>query len=238
MTAALDRLISAQATYWEKKKFHMEEPEKVNKLPFITISREYGCYGYQVALKLAEILNTEYKPEPLWAAYDRKLLEKLMIDTGLSSSLIDTLTGKARNKLTDLIQTSFSSFPPQVAVHKKLVETILMLAMNGNAIIVGRGGNMVTKARKVEGGFHVRLVASLDKRAEKIAGVMNITKLEATKVIKEKTKLREEYMKEFFKMDISDPHHYDLIINDGTFNVEHSALMIIQGMKFRGLLEQ
>jgi cytidylate kinase len=161
-----------------------------------------------------------------------------MIDTGLSSSLIDTLTGKARNKLTDLIQTSFSSFPPQVAVHKKLVETILMLAMNGNAIIVGRGGNMVTKARKVEGGFHVRLVASLDKRAEKIAGVMNITKLEATKVIKEKTKLREEYMKEFFKMDISDPHHYDLIINDGTFNVEHSALMIIQGMKFRGLLEQ
>lgn len=236
MTSAVDKYTNAQAIYWQKQKFQLDEPEKVNKLPFVTISREYGCGGYVVASKLTEIINEEFKPEPLWAAYDKKLLAKLMIDTGLSSSLIDTLTGKARNKLTDLIQTSFSDFPPQVAVHKKLVETILMLALNGNAVIVGRGGNMVTKAKKISNGFHVRLIAPYDCRAEKIAKAMNISKIEATKLIKEKTKEREEYFREFFKMDIGDPHHYDIVINDATFSVEQSARLIIQGMKYKGLL--
>ncbi len=234
MTAALDRLVNVQSLYWEKKKFQHEELEKVTKLPFITISREYGCCGYMVAQKVSEILNEEFKPEPLWAAYDKKILEKLMIDTGLSSSLIDTLTNKARSRLADLIQTTFSNFPPQVAVHKKLVETIVSLAMNGNVIIVGRGGNMVTK--EIANGFHVRLMAPLDARAEKIGKVMNLTKLDATKVIKEKTRLREEYMKEFFKRDIADPHHYDLLINDSTFSIENSAKLIIEAMKLKGLL--
>jgi len=234
MAAAIDKYINAQVIYWQKQKFQNEEPEKSNKLPFVTISREYGCCGYMVAIKLAEILNEEFKPDPLWAAYDRKLIEKLMVDTGLSSTLLDTLTGRARNKMTELIQTMFSKFPPQVAVHKKLVEIIALLAMNGNAIIVGRGGNTVTK--NISSGFHVRLVASVDCRAEKIAKAMNLTKVDATKMINEKSKLRDEYMKEFFKIDLADPHNYDMVINDGTFSIEHCARLIIEGMKYKGLL--
>jgi len=236
MTFAIDKYMNAQALYWQKKKYQLEEPEKVNKLPFVTISREYGCCGYMIAQKLSEMLNEQLNPEPLWAAYDRKLLEKLMIDTGLSSNLIDTLTGKARSRLTDLIQTTFSKFPPQVAVHKKLVETIAMLALNGHVVIVGRGGNMVTK--DMDGGFHVRLIAPVDTRAEKVGKVMNLTKLEAVKIIKERTKQREDYMKEFFKIDLADPHQYDLIINDSTFSIEQCAKMILEGMKLKGLITE
>lgn len=234
MTAAIDKYMNAQAIYWQKQKFQLEEPEKINKLPFVTISREYGCCGFQVAKKITEIFNEEFKPDPLWAAFDNKLFEKMMNDTGLSSSLVDTLTNKARNKLTDLVQTSFSNFPPQVSVHKKLVEMIAMLAMNGNVVIVGRGANKITK--DMSGGFHVRLVAPFDARVEKIEKAMNISKLKATNLIKEKTKQREGYMKEFFKIDITDPHNYDLVINDSTFSVENSARMIIQGMKYKGVL--
>jgi len=236
MTAAIDKYVNAQAIYWRKQKFQQDEPEKINKLPFVTISREYGCCGYKIALKLSEILNEEFNPEPLWAAYDKKIIEKLMIDTGLSSSLLDTLTGRARSKMTDLIQTMFSKFPPQVAVHKKLVEIIALLAMNGNAVIVGRGGNTVTK--DISSGFHVRLVASIDCRSEKIAKAMNLTKLDAAKRIKERSKQREEYMKEFFKVDLADPHNYDMVINDGIFTIEQSARLIIQGMKYKGLLTE
>lgn len=236
MTAAIDKYINAQAIYWRKQKFQHEEPQKINKLPFVTISREYGCCGYQVALRVTEIFNEEYKPEPLWAAFDKKLFEKLMTDTGLSSSLVDTLTNTARNRLTDLVQTMFSDFPPQVAVHKKLVETITMLAMNGNVVIVGRGGNKITK--DVAGGFHVRLIAPFDARVEKIMKAMDISKLKATNLIKEKTKEREGYMKEFFKIDLADPHNYDMVINDSRFSVENTARMIIQGMKYKGILPE
>ncbi|HOP62729.1 MAG TPA: cytidylate kinase-like family protein [Spirochaetota bacterium] len=234
MTAAIDRIMNAQVIYWKKQKEQLDEPEKVNHLPFVTISREYGCGGYEVAAKLSEILNEELKPEPLWAPYNKKLLDKLMIDTGLSESLVETLTGRARSKLTNLIQTTFSSFPPQVAVHKKLVEIMAMLAMNGHVVLVGRGGNMITK--DMEGGFHVRLYAPIQSRAEKMAEILNVSTGAAMKTIKEKTKLREEYMKEFFKIDISDPHNYDLAINDSTFTVEQVARIIINGMKSKGVL--
>jgi cytidylate kinase len=221
-------------TYWKKKKDQLEEIEKVNRLPFITISREYGCCGFQVAEELVEILNKELNPEPKWAAYDKKILEKLMIDTGLSSSLVETLTGKARNNLTDVIQTFFSKFPPQVAVHKKVTETITMLALNGNVVIVGRGSNMITK--KFKNGFHIRLVAPLERRAENISKFMNISKGEVTKLINEKTKQREDYLKEFFKFDLTDPHHYDLIINQSRFTIKQIAKIIIDGMKIKGLV--
>ncbi len=236
MTAAIDRYMNAQVIYWKKQKEHLDEPASVSRLPFVTISREYGCGGYEVAAKLSEIMNNELKPEPQWMAYNKALLEKLMVDTGLSESLIETLTGKARNKLTNLIQTTFSSFPPQVAVHKKLVEIIAMLALNGNIVIVGRGGNMITK--EYQNGFHVRLVAPMSCRAEKMAKLLNVTKAEATKIIKDKTHQREDYMKEFFKIDITDPHNYDLVINDASFSAEKVARLIIQGMKYKGVLQE
>ena len=66
MTAAIDRIMNAQVIYWKKQKEHLDEPEKVNRLPFVTISREYGCCGYQVALKITEIFNEEFNPDPLF----------------------------------------------------------------------------------------------------------------------------------------------------------------------------
>jgi hypothetical protein len=234
MTAALDRAINAQVIYWKKQKEQLNEPEEESRLPFVTISREYGCGGYEVGEKLIEILNEEMKPEPLWIAYNQALLDKLMIDTGLSKSLIETLTMRARNTLTDIIQTTFSSFPPQVAVHKKLVEIMAMLALNGHVVLIGRGGNTITKNMK--NGFHIRLVAPLNNRVERISKAMNISKNEATKLINEKSKYREGYMKEFFKIDLSDPHHYDMLINESVFSTDNTARLIIQGMKHKGVL--
>ena len=90
-----------------------------------------------------------------------------------------------------------------------------MLALNGNVVIVGRGSNMITK--KIKGGFHVRLVATLNHRVDNVSKIMNISKTEVTKLIDEKSKQREGYLREFFKFDLTDPHHYDLVVNEGRF---------------------
>ncbi|HPS87861.1 MAG TPA: cytidylate kinase-like family protein [Spirochaetota bacterium] len=234
MTYAIDKYMNAQVIYWKKQKEQLNEAEKVNRHPFVTISREYGCGGFMVAAKIVEIFNDELKPDPQWAAYDKKILDRLMKDTGLSAHLVETLTEKARSKMTNIIQTTFSSFPPQVAIHKKLTEMIALLALHGNVVIVGRGSNMITK--NFINGFHVRLVAPVSRRVEKISKEMNISKNEALKLINEKTKQRDEYMKEFLRFDLTDPHNYDLTINDGEFTVEQAAGLIIEGMRIKGIL--
>jgi hypothetical protein len=165
MTGAIDRYITAQVTFWKKQREQLHEPIKSNKLPFITISREYGCNGYQIAEKIVEILNSQ-NPNPPWAAYNKNILEKLMQDTGLSSSLIETLTSQARNKLTDMIQTSFVPFPPKVAIHKKLVEQNDS-CIKWSCCSLGRGSTIITK--NFSRDYHVRLIAPLNVHVEKIS---------------------------------------------------------------------
>ncbi|PKL18257.1 MAG: hypothetical protein CVV49_06645 [Spirochaetae bacterium HGW-Spirochaetae-5] len=235
MPSSMEKYISAQVTYWKKQKEQLTAPEKVNRLPFITISREYGCGGYEVAKKLVEIFNNEMKQTPEWAGYNRELLDKVMDDLGLSQSLAETLTGTARSGLTNLLSTSFSSFPTQVSVHKKLAETIALLALNGNVVIVGRGSNIIT--RSIKNGYNVRLVAPLNWRSDEIVKKMNISKQDAGKLIAEKTKQRDTYLKEYLKFDVADPHNYHLLINNAEHSAEQAARIIIESMKIKGLIQ-
>ncbi len=234
MPGSMDKYINAQVNYWKQQKEKLATTEKSNPLPFITISREYGCGGYDIAKRLVEIFNDELKQTPQWAAYNRELLDKVMDDMGLSSSLAETLTGTARSGLTNLLQTSFSSFPTQVSVHKKLAETIAILALNGNVVIVGRGSNIIT--RSIKNGYNVRLVAPLNWRAEQIVKKMNISKQDAQKLIAEKTKQRDTYLKEFLKFDVADPHNYQLMINNADHTVDQAARIIIESMKIKELI--
>ena len=235
MTAALDRYITAQVTFWKNQKDTIEAPDTKSHNPFVTISREFGCCGYDVAQKIVEIINAENKPEPLWAAYDRVLIDKLTEDMGLSSSLVETLTGNARNSLTNLFQTSFSKFPPQVAVYRRMSETIAMLAANGNCVIVGRGGNLIT--RNVQGGFHVRIVAPLRWRADNMAEKMNMSKSAALKAIDEKEKQRPSFFREFLKHELTDPLNYHLLVNNFHYTTDEVARLIINTMKVKGYLK-
>ena len=235
MPNSMEKYISAQVNYWKQQKEKLSASEKTNSLPFITISREYGCGGYDIARSLVEIFNKEMKQTPNWAAYNRELLDKVMDDMGLSQSLAETLTGTARSSLTNLLQTSFSSFPTQVSVHKKLAETVMLLALNGNVVIVGRGSNIIT--RSIKNGYNVRLVAPLNWRTEQIVNKMNISKQDAARLIAEKTKQRDTYLKEYLKFDVADPHNYQLIINNADHSIDQAARIIIESMKIKGLLK-
>ena len=243
---AMIKCIEKQARFWEERKdkidlpqflknpLYMEAIGEKSLLPFVTISREYGAGGYFVGEKLADILNSKNKSRPPWAAYDKNILEKVMDELGLNEKLVNTLTDHARASMTEIFQTAFSSFPPQIAVYKKLIEQILLLVQNGHVIIIGRGGNFLTQ--KIEKGFHVRLIAPMEWRIEQVSRMQNISIHDAKKMIVEKTKLREGYIKQYIKHDLHDPNNFDLIINSSRFSTEQVARLIIKGMKLKGIL--
>lgn len=236
---SIDKVISSQIKYWRQQR---EKTGKVPRppqglketLPFITISREYGCGGFEVAEEVAAILTREYRQKPPWAAYDRRVLEMIMKDMGLSSSLAETLTSGARAEMTNLFQTTFSKFPAQVAVYRKLAETVRTLAANGHVIIIGRAGNVIT--RDMERGYHVRIVAALDWRTERMAALLNVRKKEAEKIILAKMKKRDTFIRKFIKFDLADPHNYHIVINNARHTVEEAGRLIIEGLRVRGLL--
>jgi len=233
---SMEKYINAQVKYWEqaKARIDIEEDEKIHA-PFVTISREYGCGGYDLGKKIIEIINENYNPNPLWAAYDRQVLDKVMEDMGLSSKLAKTLTDDALKSMTNVIQTTFTKFPPQVAVYRKLAETIKMLAANGNVIIVGRAGNVITRFMK--GGYNVRVIAQMDYKVKNVMENQNLSAREAEKLIQANTERRNNYIREFVEFDVTDPGNYDIMINLSRINIDNAARLILEGMKFRGFLK-
>ncbi len=234
-TSTLDKYISAQVKYWQQKKNTLTAPEERKSLrQFITISREYGCSGYTIGKKIAEILNkAEPAPSPLWAAYERQVLDKVMEEMELSSHLVKTLTDDALRDLSDILKSVFSSLPPQVAVYQKLAQTIRILAAHGNVVLVGRASNVIT--REMSGGYHVMIVAPMEVKIQNVMKNKNVSKKEAEKLVIDNTARRENYITEYVKFDVRDPHNYDMILNLGSTGIDAAARLIIEGMKSKSL---
>ncbi len=225
---AMEKHINNQVTFWSQQKNVIENIEARPKKPFITISREYGVGAFEVAGKIVDALNNLKKSEPEWAAYDKKLLDKIVQDLGLSKSLANTLTSSARGQLTELFQTSFSKFPTQVAIYRKLAETVRTMAYNGNVVIVGRAGNLITK--DMSNGFHVRLIAPAKWKINRLTQLYGTPFKEAEQAIVIKDKERDSYIKEFLKFDNADPLNYHLILNMGYISSDEAAGIIKEAL--------
>jgi len=228
MKKIMEQHIRNQVSVWEKQKNVIEDIEEKPSKPFVTISREYGVGAFEVAGKLVDTLNSMKKFVPEWAAYDRELLNKVSEDLGLSRSLANTLTSNARNQLTELFQTSFSKFPTQVAIYRKLAETVRTMAYNGNVIIVGRAGNVITKG--LPNGFNVRLIAPAKWKINRIHQLCGMPVQEISQTIAQKNKERDSYIRDFLKFENSDPLNYHMVLNMGEITPEEASKIIAEAM--------
>src|SRR6516162_6366134 len=196
----------------------------------VTISRMAGCGAIYVAEKLANYLEA-HAPAPgvKWTIFDRQLRQKVLEDHKLPTSLAKILSEDRTSFIQDTIADIFEVHPTADKMVKLISETILQLASVGNVIIVGRGANIVTA--KMPHVLHVRLVAPLEDRIERVCHEYNKTPEEARRYCLEEDPARTRYIKTYFKTDINDPVHYHLVINTGRISYDDSARLITEALK-------
>ncbi|MBL8012865.1 MAG: cytidylate kinase-like family protein [Candidatus Omnitrophica bacterium] len=198
-------------TQWVKK-------EKRTAKPFVTISYQVGAYGRSVVSGLSEYFQKyENRKKNTWKVFDNNLVKKTVEDYDLPDSVLPYLAESTSSEIEDMIQSSLGLHPTRFALVYEMNQTILHLAESGYVIIVGRGGNMIT--RKLSKGFHVRLVGSLDHRVGYLMDYLKITGQEARKFIADEDRRRSGYFKKYFEQDINDPGLYDLMINVNRFSI-------------------
>src|SRR5579862_168745 len=137
-------------------------------LPAITISRECGAGAVGVANIIAETLNAHRKGEesPPWTVFDRNLAERVLVEHELSPRVARFMPEDVTAELKAAFEEFLGLHPSNWTLLQYTNETILRLARAGNAIIVGRGGNVVT--RTLNNVFHVRLVAPIGFRVQQM----------------------------------------------------------------------
>ncbi len=193
--------------------------------PFVTISRETGSGGAIIGEKLVEFLNYyDYDKKSNWTLYDKNLIEKVLEEHHLPSEFRYFLTEERVPELQSVFETLSGMHPGIAKLVNKTFSTIFHLASTGNAVIVGRGANFLT--RHIHGGFHVRLIAELDWKIKRISKTLELSKAAAIKYIQKEDSNRREYVRKYFRKDVADPLQYDLIIRTSSVTFEEAAEII------------
>jgi cytidylate kinase len=181
------------------------------KLPFITISRQFGCPAYPLSDLLKQRLNVGLDPKEGWAVLDRELIKEIASQHNLSEDLVRSLKEDVRSQLNQYLDKLFANVPTEFTIYKKMVETLRYLAEKGNVIIVGFGGAILT--RHIDRGFHVRLVGSFESRMQYVKKCTGFSETEAAKFVREKEVERDSFIKRFTRESADDPLHYHLVLN-------------------------
>ena len=189
--------------------------------PTITLSRQFGCEGFPLSLRLKALLEAQGGEE--WGLFDKELLAKVSQDEGISMRLLSRLGDPA------LGLESFG-FHPRGAVtgweaYARLAETLLAIARHGRTIIVGQGGAIL--CRELENCFHFRLEASFEWRVASYARRMGVSTAQAEHRVKSQGKIRDRFIQDCLDADLSDRSHYDAIFNNERHSLEQIAGAIV-----------
>jgi cytidylate kinase len=85
------------------------------------------------------------------------------------------------------------------------------LASRRKTVIVGRGGQAILK-NKV-GVIHVRIIAPVEVRVERLMKSGGLSREDALKLVEENDKAAAEYLRRFYNIDWEDQANYDLVLN-------------------------
>jgi cytidylate kinase len=164
----------------------------------ITITRQYGAGGGEVARKLAETLG--------WELLDRELLHQAAEVEHVPDAELERLDEKA---LT--MADRFSLHPPHQKYLHGLKAAAETAAQRGNVVLVGRGARHLLSEQP--GTLHLRLVAPKPWRAQRMSQLEGWSLDESMARCTEMDRIRSRFARYFFGHKANPAAEYDLVFN-------------------------
>jgi cytidylate kinase len=193
------------------RRFH--QAHEIQKKCFITISREAGAGGSEIAAIVGRRLG--------WEVLDKNLLDHVAERFKHDRSMLNLVDETRSNWVYDVLGTWMDSkVVPHETYVSQLSRIVLALSHQSNIIFVGRGARFLLPREKV---LAVRLVASAGFRAKRIMQIFDYSESDARRYVKETDQGRREFVHRFFHYDITDPHLYDLMLNTESLGMEGAA---------------
>ena len=214
MSKSIHKIINEQIKRWE---IGIREDKPIQEtVNVITISRESGSQGYEVAKQLCR--------ETGFDLFHHEIVDAMVETSKSSRVLLETLDERGMNIVDDIVSNFVSEHHLWSDDYSKLLFKILgTIGKHGNAVILGRGANCVLKKQKA---LRVRIVAPVTVRRDHIQKSLNLSKDDTQKHIVGTDANRSAFVRRYFNSDATDPANYDLLLNTGTLSVEKAVQVI------------
>jgi cytidylate kinase len=160
----------------------------------VTIGREFGTGGRQIATELAELLGVKL--------YDRQLLDTIKERYNMTQEEIDQVKA---------VKPSWWYEPVSADMYKDEEFLARSLAHKESCVLLGRTGFHIFRDEPC--AFKVFLMADRAFRRDKVARRLNINEGSADELIDKVDEARENFTKTFSGKTRYDARNYDLVLN-------------------------
>jgi len=223
---SIDALVNEQLKKWQ---IQNKEQKKVKAKPgpVITISREPGSGGSEIARRLARDLNMDL--------IGAQIIQKIAESADISTRIIQSLDEREVTRRDIWLESMFETrhlWHDEYLFH--LTRVIGTMGRQGNFVIVGRGAQFILPP---EDTFRLRFVAPMEFKIANVVRDFGSSKTDAEKYIIKTDSDRLAYLRKHFNADWTDPSHYDMVINtgklgiDGTVEAIKAVVTIWKGLK-------
>jgi cytidylate kinase len=180
------------------------------------VARETGVPPEKVeavearAWRLARVLHLLRARPKLPAVASASLREQETLDRRIEA-LMDSSGLSREAAVTQLKIAGGLEYVPPPDYLDLIQSVILEYAAKDQAMIVGRGGQMVLRGRP--GVLHVQVIAKFETRVYNIIQREGVKWREAANLVRAADEQRAGYLRRFYNADWLDPGLYDLVIN-------------------------
>lgn len=193
----------------------------------ITIGRQHGSSGREIARLLAEKLN--YK------CYDKEIVDEAANHSDFSRDLIDAFDEKRMSAF--ILHAGGYGLNENFRLNMQVVlaqfEAMRNIAEKGNCIFVGRCADYIL--RDHDDLISVFIIGDMDERLKCLERRQGLDEVEARKKIKEVDKDRSSFYRYYSDQTWGDAQNYDMCINSSKLGVEGTVQVILDYIKARGL---
>ena len=199
-------------------------------MSIITISRQFGAEGKKLGRRLSDTLGYYYA--------DEDIIERAVVEIYLSSDGKKIFEAEPGDKLkrfisklnpfgTSLMELPLSDQERHIDGFKyvELLNLIIpKIAMDGNSVIVGRGGQYIL--HDFDDTYHLLLIAKKEDRIKFIEDDYRVSRTRTLQILKRMDKRRANLYSYFGKNNYDDPKLYDLVLNMSLLSIDKAEELI------------
>ncbi|MEO7457373.1 MAG: cytidylate kinase-like family protein [Gemmatimonadaceae bacterium] len=199
-------------------------------MPIVTISRQYGSGGSEVAERVARALG--------WPLYDNAFVDQVAGRLGITPAELSAreerlpTLGERLARTISLTPSEIMptvgdvALPPSeeriVAMTERVIEEAVQ---KGSAVLVGRGAQCVLATRS--DALHAFCYAPMDALTAYAVSALALPPEEARRRVLEMNARREAYVKRHWGRDWRDLSHYHICVNTAWLGFDGAAEMVV-----------
>lgn len=195
----------------------------MSKQMIISVSREYGSGGHEIARQLAERLGVSF--------YDRNMLDEIANEMDVDVANLHKYDEKRRIPIIRRTVRGHSNSPEEIVAEFQF-DYLRKKAESGESfVVVGRCSEHIL--RDYEGMIPIFILGNEDAKSKRVQMVRNVSDAEAKSIMARHDRTRKYYHNYHCPNKWGDSRGYEISVNSSKLGIENTVKLLMDYINIR-----